>query len=86
MSVVVTGPEPVLAAVRPPLIELAGVEKAYRTGKVQYRALRGIDLAIENGDMVAIVRSGAAGASAAALSARPREYERRVVGFFDRAL
>ena len=26
-----------------PLIELSGVEKTYRTGKVEYRARRGVD-------------------------------------------
>jgi putative ABC transport system ATP-binding protein len=38
-----------------PLIELAGVEKTYRTGIVDYRALRGVDLEIEAGEMVAVV-------------------------------
>jgi len=28
------------------LIELAGVEKVYRNGKLEYRALRGVDLSI----------------------------------------
>ena len=32
MSEVLLGQEPVREAVRPPLIELAGVEKVYRTG------------------------------------------------------
>src|SRR5687768_14823802 len=49
--------------VRPPLIELAGVEKTYRTGKVEYRALRGVDLTIERGDMVAIVGPSGSGKS-----------------------
>ncbi|MFL5861046.1 MAG: hypothetical protein ACJ780_09735 [Solirubrobacteraceae bacterium] len=38
-------------AVKPLLIELAGVHKVYRTGKLEYPALRGVDLAIEDGDM-----------------------------------
>ena len=46
-----------------PLIELAGVEKTYRTGSVSYRALRGVDLAIERGDMVAIVGPSGSGKS-----------------------
>jgi putative ABC transport system ATP-binding protein len=45
------------------LIELAGVEKVYSTGKVEYRALRGVDQAIEMGDMVAIVGPSGSGKS-----------------------
>ena len=55
MSQVSIEREPASMPMYPPLIELAAVEKVYRTGKVQYRALRGVDLAIEGGDMVAIV-------------------------------
>lgn len=36
---------------RGPLIELVGVEKVYRTGKVEFPALRGIDLTIDDGEM-----------------------------------
>jgi putative ABC transport system ATP-binding protein len=38
-----------------PLIALTGVEKTYRMGRVDYRALRGVDLSIEAGEMVAVV-------------------------------
>ena len=55
--------EAVSAAVRPPLIELKGVEKVYRTGKVEYWALRGVDLTIETGDMVSIVGPSGSGKS-----------------------
>ncbi|MFI5250576.1 MAG: hypothetical protein ACHQTF_11430 [Gemmatimonadales bacterium] len=32
---------------RPMLIEVSGVHNVYRTGKLEYPALRGVDLAIE---------------------------------------
>ena len=63
MSEVLVAREPVPAGPAPPLIELAGVEKVYRTGKVEYRALRGVDLRIESGDMVAIVGPSGSGKS-----------------------
>jgi putative ABC transport system ATP-binding protein len=57
---VATGPS---TAVGAPLIRLEGVEKVYRIGKVEFPALRGVDLAIDGGDMVAIVGPSGSGKS-----------------------
>src|SRR3954451_18906992 len=50
-------------ATTPVLIELSGVHKVYRSGKVDFPALRGVDLAIADGEMVAIVGPSGSGKS-----------------------
>ena len=44
-----------------PLITLDRVEKVYRLGKVEYRALRGVDLDVFAGEMVAVVGPSGSG-------------------------
>lgn len=46
-----------------PVIEVAGVRKRYRTGTVEFEALRGIDLRIEQGEFVAIMGPSGSGKS-----------------------
>jgi putative ABC transport system ATP-binding protein len=54
---------PPAAEKRTSLIELAHVEKRYRMGKLEYPALRGVDLSIADGEMVAVVGPSGSGKS-----------------------
>jgi putative ABC transport system ATP-binding protein len=46
-----------------PIVRLRGVEKIYRTGRVQYPALRGIDLDVGAGELLAVVGPSGSGKS-----------------------
>jgi putative ABC transport system ATP-binding protein len=61
MSVTLTREAPGEPRTEAPLITLDGVEKVYRTGKLEYAALRGVDLTIEAGEMVAVVGPSGSG-------------------------
>ena len=58
-------PEPAGPQGTPPLIDLRGVTKVYRTGRLEQPALRGIDLAVQDGEMVAVVGPSGSGKSTA---------------------
>ena len=54
-------PAPVSEPQRSSLIELAGIEKTYHMGKLAYRALRGVDLVIDAGELIAVVGPSGSG-------------------------
>ncbi len=46
-----------------PVIEIRGVTKVYQTGKTEVAALRGVDLTVEPGEMIAIMGTSGSGKS-----------------------
>lgn len=51
------------ADIATPLVTLSGVEKVFRTGRLEFAALRGVDLSLESGEFVSIIGPSGSGKS-----------------------
>ncbi len=60
-TIVADRPALIIEPPHAPLIELAGIDKTYQMGKLEYCALRGVDLAIEAGELIAVVGPSGSG-------------------------
>jgi ABC-type lipoprotein release transport system permease subunit len=61
---------------QPPIVEARGVHKTYETGTVEVRALQGVDLTLERGEMLVVYAVALAATLAPAVRAsriRPAE-------------
>ena len=54
-TIAARAPQVAAATIENAMIHATGVHKTFRTGKIEVKALRGIDLIVERGEMIAIM-------------------------------